>query len=397
MIPCEGEPDHKFNTWESLPCNHFPLHGTPSASMKPSPSQSTAIDLLKALASQAIVAHHLAGYGPTSLALKQHFPFLAWWLTEYAGMAVQIFLVIAGFLAAQAVVTRQSEFRVFPWRPILARYRRLVIPYAVALLIALFTAMLARPWFDAEFIPDAPRPIELLSHLTLTHVALSHPALSAGVWYVAIDLQLFTMFAMLAWIGSGSARGRQGIGHDTACAGHPWLMVAALGALSLLVFNRNPDLDGWAIYFFGSYAMGALVFWAQSTRATRRWLLAMALVGCLALLIDFRWRPALALLTALTLALAGSRPPGIVAANGGAPLLRPTGLMHYLAEISYALFLVHFPVMMAVSTGFAALELSSPESGLAAAALTWLLSLAAADLLHRQIELRFAAPRRRAA
>jgi len=364
--------------------------------MKPGTSQSLTIDLFKALASQAIVVHHLAGYGPTSLALEQRFPFLAWWLVEYAGMAVQIFLVTAGFLAAQAVVTRPSEFRVFPWHPILARYRRLVVPYAAAVLLAVLTATLARPWFDADFIPDAPRPLELLSHLTLTHVALSHPALSTGVWYVAIDLQLFAMFAVLTWLGSRSAQRRQAVDAEPAPAHLTWLMVAVLGALSLLVFNRNPDLDSWAIYFFGSYAMGALVYWAQSTRAPHKWVLAIALIGGLALLVDFRWRPALALLTALALALAGSHLLRAVAAPRGALMPHPARLVRYLAAISYALFLVHFPVMMAVSTGFAALNLNSPESGLAAAALTWLLSIAAADLLHRQVELRFAAPRRQA-
>jgi peptidoglycan/LPS O-acetylase OafA/YrhL len=365
--------------------------------MTPSRLQSAVIDLLKIIASQAIVIHHLAGYGPTSLALEQHFPALSHWLVEYAGMAVQVFLVIAGFLAAQTVSQRRDEFQNFPWRPILARYRRLVLPYSAALLLAILIASFARPWFDAEFIPDPPRPAELLSHLTLTHVAFDHPALSTGVWYVAIDLQLFTLFALLAWLGSVVEQRAQASGRNSTHLRHTMLMVAVLGTSSLLVFNRNQALDGWAIYFFGSYAMGAIVCWAQSMPHQHRWLVTMTLVGGLALLVDFRWRPALALLTALALWLAGNWQPPINAVIRRALAPGPIRLVRYLAAISYALFLVHFPVMMMISTVFAVLDLNSAQAGLMAAALTWLLSIIAADLLHRHVELRIGAPRRQLA
>jgi len=61
------------------------------------------IDALKAVASQLIVLHHLAFYGPMSDYAQELFPGLMSWLYDYARIAVQAFLVIGGFLAAQAL------------------------------------------------------------------------------------------------------------------------------------------------------------------------------------------------------------------------------------------------------------------------------------------------------
>ena len=51
------------------------------------------IDAFKALASQLIVLHHLAAYGPLSVAARQIAPGTVDWLYDYARMAVQVFLV----------------------------------------------------------------------------------------------------------------------------------------------------------------------------------------------------------------------------------------------------------------------------------------------------------------
>ena len=61
------------------------------------------VDALKAIASQLIVLHHLSAYGPLSLTMREAFPGTMGWLFEYGRMAVQVFLVIGGFLAARAL------------------------------------------------------------------------------------------------------------------------------------------------------------------------------------------------------------------------------------------------------------------------------------------------------
>ncbi|MGZ8261721.1 MAG: acyltransferase family protein, partial [Methylotenera sp.] len=68
--------------------------------MKDNTTRFPAIDAFKAIASQLIVLHHLAAYGPLSDAVQQAAPGLISWLYDYARMAVQVFFVIGGYLAA---------------------------------------------------------------------------------------------------------------------------------------------------------------------------------------------------------------------------------------------------------------------------------------------------------
>ena len=78
--------------------------------MSNAPSRLALIDALKAVASQFIVLHHLAFYGPMSDFTHQLWPGLITWLSQDARMAVQVFLVISGFLSARALApTRISS------------------------------------------------------------------------------------------------------------------------------------------------------------------------------------------------------------------------------------------------------------------------------------------------
>ena len=61
------------------------------------------IDALKVIASQLIVLHHFSAYGPLSDALSEASPRVATWLYDYARMAVQVFLVLGGYLAVRSL------------------------------------------------------------------------------------------------------------------------------------------------------------------------------------------------------------------------------------------------------------------------------------------------------
>ena len=66
------------------------------------------IDSLKVIASQLIVLHHFAAYGPLADALEGVTPRLASWFYDYARMAVQVFLVLGGFLAARSLAPNSA-------------------------------------------------------------------------------------------------------------------------------------------------------------------------------------------------------------------------------------------------------------------------------------------------
>lgn len=345
--------------------------------MKQSPGQSGAIDTLKAGASQLIVLHHLVAYGPISDALETSVPALVDWLFDYGRMAVQVFLVIGGYLAARAFSSGATTVSGFPARAIAQRYLRLALPYLAALALAIVAATLARRWLDADFVPSAPQARQVLAHALLLHRWLDYESLSAGVWYVAIDLQLFATLAILIWLG----RSLQTAGAGGRATGHPGalslVLIGACAVASLFWFNRDAALDDWAIYFFAAYAMGATVYWAGTTRHRVRWLLAMTALVVVALLIDFRWRLAIALVTALTLAWAGDAEPVPWA---GERLVRAAG------RISYALFLVHFPVILLFNALFARMRGDGATASLAAAACAWAASIALAIVFQRWVE-----------
>jgi peptidoglycan/LPS O-acetylase OafA/YrhL len=71
---------------------------TPSV-QRPS-GRSFLIDAVKATGCLLIVLHHLAFYGPMSDVVDNAWPELISWLYDHGRLAVQFFLVCAGFLTA---------------------------------------------------------------------------------------------------------------------------------------------------------------------------------------------------------------------------------------------------------------------------------------------------------
>ena len=64
------------------------------------------IDPVKALAAQVIVLHHMMFYSSMRGPLEEAFPALIGFLADPARYAVQVFLVIGGFLGMQGLLKR---------------------------------------------------------------------------------------------------------------------------------------------------------------------------------------------------------------------------------------------------------------------------------------------------
>lgn len=330
------------------------------------------IDLLKTVACQLIILHHLAFYGPMSDHAYPLAPTLLSWLSQHARMVVQVFLVVSGFLAARSLAPegRIGAFDLFPM--VVKRYLKLAIPYLAAVLIGICSAALARMLMTHDSVPAAPTWPQLIAHVLFLQNVLGYDGLSAGVWYVAIDFQLFTLLLGLLWlaerIGSGGVR-------TTRIA---YVLIIALALMSLYHFNRDGDWDRWGVYFFAAYALGALTYWATNYRQAPGWLLTMTLVVILALLIDYRPRIVIALLTALTLALTH---------RGGFLDRWPDSRgVQYFGRISYAVFLIHFPICLLVNGFFARFAPSDPWINGAGLIIAWIGSLVGGALFYRYIE-----------
>ena len=322
------------------------------------------IDAFKAIASQLIVLHHLSAYGPLSITAQQMLPGTLGWLYDYARMAVQVFLVIGGFLAARALSGNGQALAGSPLALIWKRYLRLVVPYLAAIGLAIAGAAIADHWMDDEAIPDRATLAQWLAHAFLLQSLLGYDSLSAGVWYVAIDFQLFALMALLLWLGR--------IRYVAPA------LVLLVATSSLFWFNRDAAWDNWALYFFGSYGLGAAAWWASERKQLSAWLGVIATLAIAALILDFRPRIALAL--AVALALGFSRRSGLLERW---PNARP---LAFLGQISYSVFLVHFPICLIANALFVQLDFSSPGAAVFGLFFAWTASIAGGTLFYRWIE-----------
>lgn len=326
-----------------------------------------------------IILHHLSSYGQIAEDARRSFPVVMTWLFEYGRFAVQIFLVMAGYLAAQSLSRHAnapfSAHRLL--QLILNRYLRLFVPYAVALIFTIICAYIARLWVNDEFVGQSETLAQFLAHLFFIQGILGLDSISAGAWYVAIDWQLYSVLAIL-FLSFPSYQALI------------WL-ISVLAVSSLLFFNRSSDYEAYFIYFIGSYGLGVLAYLASSFQdlSVRRVAkVALILIGLIIAGASFQeiWlRNFLAWFVALALYLWG---------DTKYPATRENDLIlkaiAWGSPRSYCAFLIHFAFILLANTIYIALGLHAHESGALAIALMMgvvAASVVAANYVYRWIEL----------
>jgi len=325
---------------------------------------------MKGLGCMAIVFHHLAFYGPMSDVVHAAAPHLIDWLFNYARLAVQVFFVLAGYLVATQIapngkVADISSWASFVWK----RYKRLIIPFLFAVVLATLITALVRPWFPHSSLSAPPGLLQLLAHALLLQDLLHMEALSAGVWYVAIDLQLFAATVALTVLA--------GYAPPSWRAGFP-IVIILLAAVSLWGINREPAYQNYAPYFLGAYALGILAYWSGRGALGSLALLAMVAIGVIALWLQYRNSVAVAFATAL-----------LVSAIGRKDSLErwpSSRVLIWLGQRSYSIFLIHFGICVAFNAVWHALFTTGVwinAFGMLAAALA---SVAAGALLYSHVE-----------
>jgi peptidoglycan/LPS O-acetylase OafA/YrhL len=251
------------------------------------------------------------------------------------------------------------------------RYERLILPFLLALLITVLVSAVARPLLEGDLVPDRPSLAQWLAHASLLHSVLGVESISAGAWYVAIDFQLYALLALLLWL----ARGR----HWARVA-----LVTAMAVASLTWFNLDAEYDMWALYFFGAYGLGALAWWASLRSRYSGYALTLyvftLLVALASLALDFRERIALAMAVS-----------SVLLAFGSTQLHLPRRLgnwVRHLGNCSYALFLVHFSVLLLGNAAWYVLDLDGDDWAAAFVLAAWALSMLISHAFHSQIEQR---------
>ena len=361
------------------------MHTAPS----PTPIRNAWIDQAKAVACLLIIGHHLAFYGPMSDVVRSGAPALMDWFYDYGRMAVQVFLVFGGYLAASRMAPAGAPRALRPAPLIGQRFARLALPYCAALTLTIVVNEAVREMgFNHASVSDAPTWDQILAHLLLVQSIGGWESLSAGVWYVAIDFQLFALCALWFWFSQRLGGTVQNDDEAPKRYTPPTLAqvgMVALGCASLWWWNQEATLDAWALYFLGAYVLGMMAWWATrspSALARSGWLAAMLACGTIALLLEWRDRIALAWALAWVLAVAGMLSwPAVWRHARWAPLA-------WTGQRSYSIFLIHFAVCLLVNAVWSALW----PSGIAVNALGLLVALlgsvAAGALLYRAVESR---------
>ena len=344
------------------------------------------IDGIRGVASLVILAHHLLTYVPgvdETLAAVPVLHHVVWW---YGGLATQVFLVISGFVGGVSLARATPEAADLG-RLMLVRYLRLALPAVATLLFAIVLYAIVPPSWAAFPLFDEITASGVLAHAAFLQDVLGYPSLLAGFWYLSIDWQCNAVMCLLIIVQDAILRRLPGLSRSApsrfvrglAVIGLP--MLVAL--LSLFLWNGAVAHETYATYFFGIVFLGTLaglavagrippsIFWAY---------VAAVAVAAGAAVVQSRPHLAVAVVAGVAIYLLARRQPSAASRADSLPLLG------WLGRISYALFLIHYPTIWAVTSvargiGGEAAVASWPSLVAAVAA-----SLVAAVLLHRLVE-----------
>ena len=309
------------------------------------------------------------------------------WLFEYGRYAVQIFLVMGGYLAAQSL-TRTSDLKnpQTVLKTIFNRYLRLFTPYVVALLVTIACAWVARFWVQDEFVGESETLGQFLAHLFFLQGILGLDSISAGVWYVAIDWQLYAILAIM-------------LSMFPSLRSLIWMLLP-LCVASLLYFNRDGLYENYFIYFIGAYGLGVLAQLCKNypdpsvNRSAKILMLTIGLVIIISSFYQFWLRNILAYIVAIALILFGDwaykdqkqihqRP------QHQSKVHKLVNGILWGSRRSYCAFLIHFSFVLLANTLYIGWGMSHRHDGALAIALIFIAlasSWATANLLYRWIE-----------
>ena len=334
------------------------------------------VDLLRGLAAQVIVLHHIALYGPLSDTAYALAPGTIDFFFGYGRFAVQVFFVVGGFLAAQSLAKAGPIGPRALLGVAVRRYRRIGFPYLASLVVAIVANNVADRFMDHSSISGPPDLTSVLAHVFLLQSILGIPAITAGIWYIAVEFQLLVLVFALTGLAQALVRApllRFRVQADSLAHA----LFGALALSALFWFNRDKTLDMWAIYFFGSYFLGMLLYRVVQQGKSAWQLGVYLLLMCAAVAVDYR--PRLLLAAAVGALVYGAAKLGVL------DRWPNNAIVAYCNRTSYSLFLIHFPVCLVVNALVWHRDLS-PVAAVFGMAAAFGASHVAAFLFHRYVE-----------
>jgi peptidoglycan/LPS O-acetylase OafA/YrhL len=338
------------------------------------------LDLVRAIGASLIVLHHLAFYGPLADRAYVIAPSVFDWLVDNARMAVQVFLVMGGFFAARSISNSGAIDASRLLYKIKQRFFRISLPYWVTLAAAITANEFARLFMTNEAISARPTWAQLAAHVVLVQDLCGYEALTAGIWYLAIDFQLYVLTLLTFYTSQRLLRWFRGT-DDTSAWYITLFALLPFSILSLFWFNRHSCLDCWAVYFLGSYYLGLLLHESTVNPSAIRWSIGYIVVAVAVGGVDSRPRVVVAALISLLTLLAH-----LTSYLQRWPRSR---VVNYLGRSSYCLFLVHFPVLLVTNAWGVKYLPGSAVAAVGGLLLAYFASLVTSFILYQVVEKRF--------
>ena len=330
------------------------------------------LDMCKGIAACIIVVHHLFEYSPSSDLADQFVPYLLYGIYYYGLFVVHLFLVFGGFAIAIAMPDKPISIR-RAFSTFGARYARLAAPYLVMLflLITVSFSILSRG-MNPPLI-ESFSWWQLLAHLFFLQDLLGFGNLSAGTWYLCIDLQYIALFLLIQILIQTLGRIlKQDFSGPTAMT----TVLFPLGLGSTWSWSRVLEYDIYVFYFLGSLVLGTLVGWTLQGRISWFVFPVYAIAMATSLAFELRGRVLVALGSSLII---------YVGLRFWPRLWVPPPLL-WLGKISYSLFLIHYLVNGLVLHGLNPWVGSSPFRAFASMVVAFLASLLVALALYSWVE-----------
>jgi peptidoglycan/LPS O-acetylase OafA/YrhL len=345
------------------------------------------LDVFKAIGCLVIVWHHLSVYSPMFDRAMLLAPSQLALLHDYGQLAVQAFLVVGGFLTASHLL------RVLPanaqglpahfslLRLLRKKFLRLAIPLMAALALTVWVTALVRPWYPHSSLSGLPTLWGMAVHLLMLQDIAVVEALSAGIWYVAIDFQLYALALLTLWVAAKMQAWQARI----KLRGAMVLLWLFLTALSLAWWNRQSNMNVQGLYFFGSYGLGMLAYRVRLSGVRVKGWAIIFILGLMALWLEPRLRIGLAWGMALILAICPEPDKAVTERSWILSLRRA---LSTIALRSYSLFLTHFAISLMVSAVWFHAGWQDPWINLLGLLLAFALSLMAGYGMYRWVESR---------
>ena len=161
----------------------------------------TLIDAMRGLGALAIACYHIYRYTPQQKLVDGVLPGAVPYLFRHGWIGVQMFWVIAGFVLVYSL--RNARFQPAAMGRFAARrVLRLGMPYWTAILLVAALTVAALLFTDWPPPDDKLSWGRLAANLAFLQDILGLENVTAGTWFVCVDLQLGLAVAAMLWLGA---------------------------------------------------------------------------------------------------------------------------------------------------------------------------------------------------